>query len=116
VFVQVLRLAQAAGLVRLGTIAIDGTKMQGNASRHKAMSYGYMTQEVGRLRAEIDALLKQAQDVDAADEAVLGTRRGDELPEELRRREDRLVTIEAAGGGSEGRGRSRTAASRRRRG
>src|SRR5512140_209075 len=96
VFVQVLRLAQAAGLVRLGTIAVDGTKVQGNASRHKAMSYGYMTQEVGRLRAEMDALLKQARDVDAADEAALGTRRGDELPEELRRREDRLVTIEAA--------------------
>jgi transposase len=96
VFVQVLRLAQAAGLVRLGTIAVDGTKMQGNASRHKAMSYGYMTQEVGRLRAEIDALLKQAQDVDAADEAALGTRRGDELPEELRRRQDRLAVIEAA--------------------
>ena len=96
VFVQVLRLAQAAGLVRLGTIAVDGTKMQGNASRHKAMSYGYMTKEVGRLRAEIDALLKQAQDVDAADEAALGTRRGDELPEELRRRQDRLAVIEAA--------------------
>ncbi len=47
-------LAKAAGLIRLGTIAIDGTKVQGNASRHKAMSYGYMTQEVGRLRAEID--------------------------------------------------------------
>ena len=50
VFVQVLCLAKAAGLVRLGTIAIDGTKVQGNASRHKAMSYGYMTQEVARLR------------------------------------------------------------------
>jgi transposase len=96
VFVQVLRLAQAAGLVRLGTIAVDGTKVQGNASRHKAMSYGYMTKDVVRLRAEIDALLKQAQDVDAADEAALGTRRGDELPAELRRREDRLATIEAA--------------------
>ncbi len=96
VFVQVLRLAQAAGLVRLGTIAVDGTKMQGNASRHKAMSYGYMTREVGRLRAEIDALLKQAEDVDAADEAALGARRGDELPEELRRRQDRLAVIEAA--------------------
>jgi transposase len=96
VFVQVLRLAHAAGLVRLGTIAVDGTKMQGNASRHKAMSYGYMTKEVGRLRAEIDALLKQAQDVDAADEAALGTRRGDELPEEMCRRQDRLAVIEAA--------------------
>jgi transposase len=96
VFVQVLRLAKAAGLVRLGTIAVDGTKVQGNASRHKAMSYGYMTQEVGRLRAEIDQLLKQAQEVDAQDEALLGTRSGDELPEGLRRRQDRLATIEAA--------------------
>ena len=96
VFVQVLRLARQAGLVRLGTIAVDGTKVQGNASRHKAMSYGYMTKEVARLRAEIDELLKQAQDVDAVDDAVLGARRGDELPEELRRRQDRLATIEAA--------------------
>jgi transposase len=96
VFVQVLVLAKAAGLVRLGTIAVDGTKIQGNASRHKAMSYGYMTQEVGRLRAEIDQLLQQAQDVDAGDEAALGARRGDELPAELRRRQDRLATIEAA--------------------
>src|SRR5208337_4454831 len=87
VFVQVLRLA---------TIAVDGTKVQGNASRHKAMSYGYMTQEVARLRAEIDQLLKQAQDVDAQDDAALGTRRGDELPEELRRPQDRLATIAAA--------------------
>jgi transposase len=96
VFVQVLRLAKAAGLIRLGTIAIDGTKVQGNASRHKAMSYGYMTQEVGRLRAEIDELLKRAQEVDAQDDALLGTRSGDELPEGLRRRQDRLAAIEAA--------------------
>ncbi len=86
----------AAGLVRLGTIAVDGTKVQGNASRHKAMSYGYMTKEVARLRGEIAELLKRARDVDAQDDAVLGARRGDELPEELRRREDRLATIEAA--------------------
>jgi transposase len=96
VFVQVLRLAKAAGLVRLGTIAVDGTKVQGNASRHKAMSYGYMTKEVQRLRAQIDELLKQAQEVDAQDDAALGARRGDELPEPLRRRQDRLATIEAA--------------------
>src|SRR5438309_10990223 len=96
VFVQVLRLAQAAGLVRLGTIAVDGTKMQGNASRHKAMSYGYMTKEVGRLRAEIDRLLRQAQDVDAEDAAALGTRRGGEWPEEMRRRQDSPAVTEAA--------------------
>ncbi len=91
-----LLLAKAAGLIRLGTIAIDGTKVQGNASRHKAMSYGYMTKEVARLRGEIGELLKQARDVDAQDDAVLGAQRGDELPAELRRREDRLATIEAA--------------------
>jgi transposase len=96
VFVQVLRLARAAGLVRLGTIAVDGTKVQGNASRHKAMSYAYMTKEEARLRAEIDALLKQAQEVDAADDAALGARRGDELPAELRRRQDRLMVIQEA--------------------
>src|SRR3954470_19029519 len=96
VFVQVLRLARAAGLVRLGTIAVDGTKVQGNASRHKAMSYGYMTQEVDRLRAEIKELLKQAEDVDTQDDAALGARRGDELPEELRRRQDRLTVIAEA--------------------
>src|SRR6266851_8180286 len=90
VFVQVLRLAAAAGMVKLGNVAIDGTKIQGNASRHKAMSYGYMKKEEQRLRAEIDALLQQAQGQDAADDAALGSRRGDELPEELRRREDRL--------------------------
>ena len=87
-------------------IAVDGTPVQGNASRHKAMSYGYMTKEVGRLRAEIDGLLRQAlRDVDAEDDAALGTRRGDEWPGELRRREDRLATIEAAikkGGKREG--------------
>jgi transposase len=96
VFVQVLRLAGAAGLVRLGTIAVDGTKVQGHASRHKAMSYGYMTKEVVRIRAEIDALLQQVQEIDTEDDAALGTRRGDELPEELGRRQDRLAVIEAA--------------------
>jgi transposase len=96
VFVQVLRLARAAGLVRLGAIAVDGTKVQGNASRPKAMSYGYLTKEETRLRAEIDALLKQAQEVDAQDDAALGARRGDELPEELRRRQDRLAVIQEA--------------------
>ncbi len=95
-FVQVLRLAQAAGLVRLGAIAVDGTKIQGNASRHKAMSDGSMTREVIRLRAEIDALLTQAQEVDAEDDAALDARRGDELPAELRRRENHLAVIEAA--------------------
>jgi len=95
-FTQVLRLAREAGLVQLGALATDGTKVAGNASRHKAMSYGYLSKEVERLRAEIEALLQRAQDEDAAEDAVLGSRRGDELPAELQRREDRLATILAA--------------------
>jgi transposase len=96
VFVQVVRLAGEAGLVKLGNVSTDGTKIQGNASRHKAMSYGYMKKEVVRLREEIEALVTQAHQQDEADDAALGSRRGDELPAELARREDRLATIEAA--------------------
>src|SRR5262249_10644964 len=95
-FTQVLRLAREAGLVQLGALATDGTKVAGNASRHKAMSYGYLSKEVERLRAEIATLLQRAQDEDAAEDAVLGSRRGDELPAELQRREDRLATLLAA--------------------
>ena len=96
VFVQVVRLAAEAGLVKLGNVATDGTKIQGNASRPKAMSYGYMTKEVERLREDLDALVTQAYRQDEADDAALGSRRGDELPAELVRREDRLARIEAA--------------------
>jgi transposase len=96
VFVEVLRIAGESGLVTLGNVATDGTKVQGNASRHKAMSYGYMKKEVERLRADIEALVTQAYQQDAEDDAALGSRRGDELPAELARREDRLATIEAA--------------------
>src|SRR5215471_14583269 len=96
VFVEVLRIAAEAGLVKLGNVATDGTKIQGNASRHKAMSYGYMKKEVERLREDIEALVTQAYHQDEAEEAALGSRRGDELPAELARREDRLATIEAA--------------------
>jgi Transposase DDE domain len=96
VFVQVVRLAAAAGLVQLGNVAIDGTKIQGNASRHKAMSYGYMKKEVERLREDMETLVTQAYQQDEADDAALGSRRGDELPAEWTRREDRLARIEAA--------------------
>jgi transposase len=96
IFVQVLRIAAESGLVKLGNVSTDGTKLQGNASRHKAMSYGYMKKEVERLREEIEALVTQAYQQDAEDDAALGSRRGDELPAELARREDRLATIEAA--------------------
>jgi hypothetical protein len=96
VFVQVLRIASEAGMVKLGNLSTDGTKIQGNASRHKAMSYGYMHKEVDRLREDIEALVTQAHQQDAEDDAALGSRRGDDLPAELARREARLATIEAA--------------------
>ena len=114
-FVDVLRLAKAAGLIRLGNLAIDGTKIQGNASRHKAMSYGYLKKEEQRLRAEIDALLQQAQTQDADDDAALGSRRGDELPDELRRRQDRLAVIAAAKKRLEDQARAEADAERQRR-
>ena len=95
-FVQVLQIAGVAGLVKLGNIAIDGSKFRANASRHKAMSYGYMQKEVVRLREEIASLLGRAEQTDAEQDAALGSRRGDELPEELKRREDRLAVIEDA--------------------
>src|SRR5256712_13620108 len=96
VLVQVVRLAAASGLVQLGNVSTDGTKIQGNASRHKAMSYGYMKKEVERLREDIETLGTQAQQQDASDAAALGSRRGDELPAELTRREERLARIESA--------------------
>jgi len=115
VFVQVLRIAGEAGLVKLGNLSTDGTKIQGNASRHKAMSYGYMHKEVDRLREDIEALLTQAYQQDAQDDAALGSRRGDDLPAELARREARLATIEAAMRRLEARAKAKAAAERQRR-
>src|SRR5215470_11261313 len=115
VFVQVLRIAGEAGMVKLGNIATDGTKIQGNASRHKAMSYGYMRKEADRLREDIEALVTQAHQQDAADDAALGSRRGDELPAELARREARLATIEAAMRRLEARAKADAEAERQRR-
>jgi transposase len=95
-FLEVLRLAGEMGMVKLGNLSTDGTKMGANASRHKAMSYGYMNKDIARLEAEIEQLLKQAEQIDAEQDAALGSRRGDELPAELKRREDRLVKIREA--------------------
>jgi transposase len=96
-FVQVLRLCQHAGLVTLGHIALDGTKLKANASKHQAMSYDRMRKEEGRLQAEVDGLLQQASDADAQDDAQYGTdRTGDELPVELAFREGRLRKIREA--------------------
>jgi transposase len=95
-FLEVLRLAGAMGMVKLGNLSTDGTKIGANASRHKAMSYGYMKKDIERLEAEIDQLLKEAEQIDAEQDAALGSRRGDELPDELKRREGRLAKIREA--------------------
>ena len=96
-FVQALQLCQKAGLVKLGHVAIDGTKIQANASKHKAMSYERMQETEQRLRQEVEELLRRAEQTDAAEDAQYGQgRRGDELPEELARRESRLEKIRAA--------------------
>lgn len=96
-FVQILQLCQEAGLVKLGHIALDGTKIKANASRHKAMSYGRMKEEEARLRGEIRELLAQAEAVDGQEDQEHGAdRRGDELPAELARRESRLKRIQEA--------------------
>src|SRR3989454_6924854 len=115
VFVPVVRLASAAGLVQWGNVSTDGTKIQGNASRHKAMSYGDMKKEVERLREDIEALVTQAQQQDESDNAALGSRRGDELPAELTRREDRVARIEAAMRRLEAQARAEADAERKRR-
>src|ERR1700723_893809 len=96
-FTQALLLCEKAGLVKLGHVAIDGTKIKANASKHKAMSYDRMGETEQRLKTEIDALLKQAADIDDAEDAQYGKgRRGDELPEELARRETRLAKLQKA--------------------
>lgn len=96
-FVQVLRLCQQAGLVRLGHVALDGTKVRANASKHKAMSYGRMEEKLAELETQVEELLSQAEEVDEAEDAQHGKgRRGDELPKELQRRQDRLKKIRQA--------------------
>lgn len=96
-FMQVVRIAREAELVRLGTVAIDGTKVRANASKRKAMSYARMQQEEHRLEQEIAGLCEQAQATDNKEDGLYGAdRRGDELPEELRHRQPRLEKIRAA--------------------
>jgi transposase len=91
-FVQVVRLACEMGLVKLGTIAVDGTKVKANASRHKAMSYGHMRKAEAELKAQIDALLKRAQQADEAEKNEPEL----DIPAEIARRQDRLEAIAAA--------------------
>lgn len=114
-FLEVLRVAGELGMVKLGNLSTDGTKMGANASRHKAMSYGYMNKEIPRLEAEIEHLLQEAERLDAEQDAAQGSRRGDELPDELARREDRLAKIRAAKARLEAEARARAEAEQRRR-
>jgi len=96
-FLQVLRLCQKVGLVRLGHVALDGTKIKANASKHKAMSYKRMKEEEVRLEAEVTELLKKAEAVDEEEDQRYGKdTRGDELPKELAFRESRLKKIREA--------------------
>src|SRR3954471_9106976 len=96
-FVEVLKLCALAGLAEVGTIALDGTKIRASASRHKAMSYDRMPQEEARLKQEIATILAEAESADATEDAAHGpSRRGDELPQELARRQSRLAKIQEA--------------------
>ncbi len=96
-FLQVLAFCQRAGLVNLGHVALDGTKVRANASRHKAMSYRRMKEKEEQLAAEVAELLRRAQEVDDEEDRRYGKdKRGDELPEELAFREGRLEKIREA--------------------
>ena len=96
-FVEVLKLCREAGLVKLRHVAVDGTKVKANASRHKAMSYKRLVAEEKRLRKEVRRMLAEAEAADGAEDARHGEGvRGDELPEELKRRESRLKRLREA--------------------
>ena len=96
-FLQVFQICQRMGLVELGNVALDGTKVQASASKHKAMSYERMLQEEKRLKEEIQEMLDEAEATDREEDDRFGREnRGDELPEELGRRRDRLEKIQEA--------------------
>lgn len=95
-FVQVLRLCQEAGLVELGHVALDGTKIAANASKHKAMSYGRMKKTEPELAAEVAAWLKAAEAADAEEDALYGETRGDEMPEWVKTKAGRLEKLREA--------------------
>lgn len=95
-FVQVLKLCEAAGLVKLGHVALDGTKIKANASKHKAMSYQRMKKREAELQAEVDRWLAAAEAADAEEDKVHGPRRGDEMPKWAADKQKRLAKIRAA--------------------
>jgi transposase len=111
-FLQVLRLCQRAGMVKLGHVAIDGTKIKANASKHKAMSYARMQEEEKRLKKEIAKLMRESEITDRGEDRYYGVdKRGDELPEELAHRETRLKKIQEAKAALEAEAKAAAAAS-----
>jgi len=95
-FVQVLRLCRDAGLVTLGHVALDGTKMNANASKHAAMSYGRMKKAERALKEQVDSWMRRAEHVDSEEDARYGTRRGDELPQWVKDKQQRMARIREA--------------------
>jgi transposase len=95
-FEQVLAMALECGAIKLGRVSLDGTKLKANASKHKAMSYGRMKEKQRQLKEEVKQLLEQAEAADKEEDRQYGGKRGDELPEQLQRRETRLAKIKEA--------------------
>ena len=95
-FAQTVQMAQAAKLVRLGHVAVDGTKVKANASKHRAMSYERMKKEEARLRKDIARYLRESDEVDAEEDEIYGDQRGNELPPELADPKKRLEVIRKA--------------------
>ena len=109
-FEQVLKIALEAGAMKVGRVALDGTKIKANASKHKAMSYDRMKEKEADLRAEVKEMMAQAEAADAEEDKRHGDKRGDELPAELARRETRLKVIREAQRALEARAREKAAA------
>ena len=107
-FLESLRLCQRAGMVKLGRVALDGTKLKASASKHKAMSYGRMAEREAALAAEVERILAEAEALDAAEDAAFGDARGDELPAALRRPATRLARLREAKAALEAEARERT--------
>jgi transposase len=110
-FVQVLKLCERAGLVKLGHVALDGTKIKANASKHKAMSYERMSKREAELQAEVDGWLKAAEAADAAEDKAFGTdKRGDEMPGWVADKQARLAKIREAKAALEAEAKAKAAA------
>ena len=105
-FVQVLKLAEKAGLVKLGHVALDGTKIKANASKHKAMSYERMKKREAELQAEVDRWLEAAEAADEQEDKLYGDKRGDEMPDWVANKQKRLGEDPRGQGGAGGRGQS----------